>query len=198
VIPRLRWGRNDPNSAEPNEVQPTLLRGAAALVAAALVVVSFLVLEPVSDAIVGAAGCVLLVALALVDLETWKVPNRIIVPALGVALVVRTALDPRVEWIVAALAAGGILLLLALIHPKGLGMGDVKLAAFLGAWLGWEALIALALASFAAFLPALVIIVMRGRAARKVPIQFAPFLAIGGIVALFAGHEIFDWYSGLG
>ena len=179
-------------------VRPTPLRVAAVLVAAILVALCFVVLEPVSDAIVGALGCLVLVAVSVTDLETRRVPNRIVLPSLAVALVVRTTLDPSVEWILGVLITGGLLFVLAVIHPAGMGMGDVKLGGFLGAWLGWNGLLALVLGSFAAFLPAVAIIVVRGKAGRKVALPFAPFLALGGVVALLAGPDIVDWYRSLG
>jgi leader peptidase (prepilin peptidase)/N-methyltransferase len=167
-------------------------------VATALVAASLLVLEPASNAIVGALGCVLLVAVSVIDLEERRVPNRIVLPGLAAALVCRTALDPSPRWAVGALITGGVLFVLAAIHPAGLGMGDVKLGAFLGAWLGWNGMLALVVGSLAAFIPALAIVAARGRAARKVAIPFAPFLAVGGVVAVLAGHDIVDWYRSLG
>jgi leader peptidase (prepilin peptidase)/N-methyltransferase len=179
-------------------VRLTPLRAAGALAAAALAAVSLVVLEPASSGIIGALGCVLLAAVSVIDLEQRRVPNRIVLPGLAAALVARTAVDPSPRWALGALIAGGALFVLAAIHPAGLGMGDVKLAAFLGAWLGWNGVLALVLGSFAGFLPALAIILARGRAARKIAIPFAPFLAIGGVVALLAGHDIVDWYRSLG
>jgi leader peptidase (prepilin peptidase) / N-methyltransferase len=176
----------------------TVLRWAGVATALVLAAVCLIVLDPVSDGIVGAAGCAVLVALSVRDLESRIVPNRIVVPALVAALVARSALDPSPRWILGVLAAGGILFVLALVHPAGLGMGDVKLGAFLGAWLGWNGLLALTLGVFAAFLPALGLIVLKGRAARKIGLPFAPFLAIGGVVALLAGHDIVDWWRSTG
>ena len=174
------------------------LRRTAVVVAGGLVVACLVILHPIADALVGAAGCVVLVAVTVTDLERRIVPNRIIVPALAAALVARTALDPSVRWVLAAAAVGGILLLVAVIYPAGMGMGDVKLTAFLGAWLGWQSLTALLLGLFASFVPAAAILALRGRAARKIGLPFAPFLALGGIVALFAGPAIVDWYRSLG
>ncbi len=172
------------------------LRIAAAAAAAGLVVACLVILHPVADALVGAAGCVVLVVVTVTDLERRIVPNRIIVPALVAALVARTALDPSARWALAALAAGGILLLVAVVYPAGMGMGDVKLTAFLGAWLGWQALTALLLGLLASFPAALAILVLRGRSGRKVGLPFAPFLALGGVIALLAGPAIVDWYRG--
>jgi leader peptidase (prepilin peptidase)/N-methyltransferase len=165
---------------------------------AALAAACFAVLEPFSDAVVGVLGVLVLVAVSVTDLETRRVPNRIVLPALAAALVARTALDPSVRWAVGALAVGALLFVLAVAHPAGLGMGDVKLGGFLGAWLGYYGVLALVLGSFAAFLPAAAILVTRGRAGAKVGIPFAPFLALGGVLALLAGPEIYDWYRSLG
>ncbi len=176
----------------------TPLRMAGVVVALALAGACAVVLDPPSSAVVGALGCAVLVAVSVVDLESRRVPNRIIVPALVVALVVRTALDPSPRWIGGAAVAGGGLLVLAIIHPAGLGMGDVKLGAFLGAWLAWHAVLAIVLGTFAAFIPALGILAVRGRAARKVGLPFAPFLALGGVIALLAGHDVMHWYGSLG
>ena len=76
-------------------------------------------------------------------------------------------------------------------------MGDVKLAAFLGAWLGTSVVVALFAGSLLALVPAFVIVVRHGRAGRKVGIPFAPFLAAGGVVALFCGEAILDWWLGV-
>jgi leader peptidase (prepilin peptidase)/N-methyltransferase len=179
-------------------VSVTPLRAAGTLVAAGLAAASLALLAPVSNAIVGALGCVLLVVLSVIDLEERRVPNRLILPGLVAALVARTALEPSPRWVIGAALTGGVLFVLAALHPAGLGMGDVKLGAFLGAWLAWNGVLALVIGSFAAFVPALAIIVARGRAARKVAIPFAPFLAIGGVVAVLAGHDIVDWYRSLG
>ena len=119
------------------------LRVVAVLVWIALAACCLAVFGFTLEALVNALGCAVVVAVTVTDLERRIVPNRIVVPALAVALVVQTARDPSVEWIVAAIAAGGFFLLLALVYPAGLGMGDVKLAAFMGAWLGWDVAVAL-------------------------------------------------------
>ena len=170
------------------------LRKTAALGAGGLVVACFVILHPISDALIGAGGCLALVAVTVTDIERRIVPNRIVIPSLVVALVARTALDPSLRWGLATLAVGGALLLLALIYPAGMGMGDVKLAAFLGTWLGWQSLTALVLGVFISSVPAVAILVLHGRAGRKMGLPFAPFLALGGIIALFAGPDIANWY----
>jgi len=128
------------------------------------------------EALVNVLGCAVVVAVTVTDLERRIVPNRIVVPALVVALVVQTARDPSVEWILSALGAGGFFLVLALVNPAGLGMGDVKLAAFLGAWLGAPVIVALFAGSLLAVIPAIFILVTQGRSARKVGIPFTPLV----------------------
>jgi leader peptidase (prepilin peptidase)/N-methyltransferase len=75
-----------------------------------------------------------------------------------------------------------------------MGMGDVKLALLLGAMLGRVVSVGLMLGMIAALIPGLVLFARHGSAARKMGIPFAPFLAIGAIVALFVGHSLLDAY----
>jgi leader peptidase (prepilin peptidase)/N-methyltransferase len=79
-----------------------------------------------------------------------------------------------------------------------MGMGDVKLALLLGAMLGTSVVVALMAGMLAALVPAVVLFARHGSAARKMAIPFAPFLALGALVALFAGDAILRWYGGLG
>ena len=179
--------------AEPRLV-PSRLRLTALVGLIALAVACFAVFGFSTEAIVDALACGVLVAVTVTDLERRIVPNRIIVPALVAVLVAQTVLDPSAEWIAASLAAGGFYLIAALIYPAGIGMGDVKLAAFLGAWLGTSVIVALFAASLLALVPAVVILALHGKKGRKVGIPFAPFLAAGGVVALFFGDSILDWW----
>lgn len=162
----------------------------------ALAAACFAVFGLTAEAVVDTLACAVLVAVTVTDLERRIVPNRIIVPALVVALVVQTVRDPSPEWILAALGAGAFFLIAALIYPAGLGMGDVKLAAFLGAWLGTPVIVALFAGSLLALIPAIVILATQGSKGRKVGIPFAPFLAGGGVVALFWGQALIDWWLG--
>jgi leader peptidase (prepilin peptidase)/N-methyltransferase len=172
------------------------LRPAAGLTLGVLVVACFAVFGFTAEAVVNALGCAVLVAVTVTDLELRIVPNRIIVPALVVALIVQTALDPSFEWIVASLAAGAFFLIAALVYPAGLGMGDVKLAAFLGAWLGVPVIVALFAGSLLTLIPAVVIFATQGARGRKTGIPFAPFLAAGAVIALFSGDAILDAWLG--
>lgn len=142
--------------------------------------------------------CWVLVVVTRTDLEHRLIPDKIVLPSAVVLLGLRTIEDPSVEWVLSALGAGLALFLVVLVHPRGLGMGDVKLSAFLGAGLGVSVLVAFFVGFFVAFLPALALLVRHGRDVRKLAIPLGPFLALGGIVALFWGDAILDWYKSLG
>jgi leader peptidase (prepilin peptidase) / N-methyltransferase len=145
-----------------------------------------------ADAAVASFFCAALVAVSATDLEHRIVPNRVVVPAAVVVLLAQTALHPSVEWLAAALGASGFLFVVALAYPKGLGMGDVKLALLLGAMLGRTVPVALMLGMLAALVPSIVLVAKYGARARKMGIPLAPFLALGGVVALFFGQGLLD------
>ncbi|HZP73495.1 MAG TPA: prepilin peptidase, partial [Gaiellaceae bacterium] len=136
--------------------------------------------------------CVL-VAISATDLERRIIPNRIVVPGAVVLLAANTALHPSVEWAAAGVGAGLFFLIAALVKPGGMGMGDVKLAFLMGVALGRVVPVALLLGMIAAIVPSIVLFARHGRAARKMKIPFGPFLALGGVIGLFAGHGILHW-----
>jgi prepilin signal peptidase PulO-like enzyme (type II secretory pathway) len=148
------------------------------------------------EALIAAVFCWILVIVTRTDFEHRLIPDRIVLPGTVAILVARTLDDPSVEWVLAAIGAGLGLFLVVFAYPKGMGMGDVKLAAFMGAGLGISVIVALFIGFLAAFVPALVLLVRHGRAARKQAIPLGPFLALGAVVALFAGAAIIDWYTG--
>jgi leader peptidase (prepilin peptidase)/N-methyltransferase len=148
-------------------------------------------------AVMAAAFCVVLVAISAIDIEHRIVPNRIVVPAAAAALVAQLVRAPSVEWPLAALGGALFLLAAALAYPRGMGMGDVKFALLLGAFLGRNITVGLMAGLLAALVPAVFLLATRGAAARKTAIPFAPFLAFGAAVALFAGHDLLEWYLGL-
>jgi leader peptidase (prepilin peptidase)/N-methyltransferase len=151
-----------------------------------------LTLEAAAAAVFVAA----LVVISATDIERRIVPNRVVLPAAVGVLVLRLAADPSPEWPLAGLGAATLLLLLALAYPGGMGMGDVKLALLLGVAVGWVVPVALFIGVIAALVPSVVLFVRHGRSARKMAIPFAPFLALGGLVALFAGSQIAHAYLG--
>jgi leader peptidase (prepilin peptidase) / N-methyltransferase len=147
--------------------------------------------------VVAALFCAVLVAISAIDLTHRIIPNRIVLPAFVVVLVAQTLLEPSPEWALAALGASGFLFLAVLVYPTGMGMGDVKLALLMGAMLGRTVPAALMLGMLAALVPAVFLLARHGSKARKMGIPFGPFLALGSVIALFAGDQIVDWYLNL-
>jgi leader peptidase (prepilin peptidase) / N-methyltransferase len=147
----------------------------------------------------GLALVSMLVLVAAIDLEHRIVPNRVLAAAAAAGLVLWLITDPgRVpENVIAGGAAGATLLIPALAHPKGMGMGDVKLAAVLGLFLGRSVAPALLVGFALGSLAGLAIIAARGASARRRTIPFAPYLAFGAVVGQLYGAEILDWYLGL-
>ncbi len=150
-----------------------------------------------AEAALAAAFCCVLVVLSVIDVNHRIVPNRIVLPAAAVILVAHTAIEPTPSWLIWSLVASGALFLFVLAYPKGLGMGDVKLALLLGAMLGASVTVALMIGLFAALVPAAVLVGRHGTSARKMGVPLVPFLALGSVVALFLGDAILDAYLGL-
>lgn len=170
---------------------------AVELVTALLIAGSFLAFGWSGKSFVAAFFCATLVTVSATDLSHRIVPNVVVLPAAVVVLVAMTALDPSVEWLLGALGASLFLFLAALAYPAGMGMGDVKLALLLGAMTGRHVPVALMAGMILALVPSVVLFARHGRAARKMGIPFAPFLALGGLVALFAGEAVLDAYLNL-
>ncbi|MFN2628589.1 MAG: A24 family peptidase, partial [Gaiellaceae bacterium] len=145
-------------------------------------------------ALVAAFFCASLVAVTATDLEYRIIPNRIVLPAAAIVLASMTALTLSPEWAIAAFGAFCFLFVFALVYPAGMGMGDVKLALLMGAALGRTAPVALMVGMVAALLPAIAMFARHGSKARKMGIPFGPFLALGSVVALFAGEPLLAVY----
>jgi prepilin signal peptidase PulO-like enzyme (type II secretory pathway) len=167
------------------------------VVTAALVVGCAAVFGPTPFAVVAAGFCCVLVVLSVIDARHRIVPNRIVLPAAAIALVARTAVDPSPAWALWALVAAGALFLVVLAHPKGLGMGDVKLALLLGAVLGASVCVALMVGLLAALAPVAVLVARHGAGARKLSVPLVPFLSLGAMVGLYAGDWILSSYLAL-
>lgn len=127
---------------------------------------------------------------SFIDVKQRIVPNRIVLPAAAIVLAARTLVHPSFVWLAAGAGAAALLLAAAIARPGGMGMGDVKLALLLGVAVGWAVPLALLAALLAAVVPALVLLVRHGGAGRTMGIPFAPFLALGGVVALLAGAPL--------
>jgi leader peptidase (prepilin peptidase)/N-methyltransferase len=152
---------------------------------------------PDEDALLGLALVLLLVPVTLIDLDHRIIPNRLMLigAVLAPAIVLLTEPDAIAEHLIAAAAAGGFFLLAALAYPRGMGMGDVKLAAVLGLFLGRSVAPAVFLALLFGTLVGAAIIARKGaREGRKTAVPFGPFLAFGAVVGLLAGDAMVDWY----
>jgi leader peptidase (prepilin peptidase)/N-methyltransferase len=146
--------------------------------------------------VLGLVFVAVLAAVTLTDLERGLIPNAILLAGAVAGLAIVAATDPSSlpERGVSAVVAGGVLLLAALAYPGGMGMGDVKLAAVMGLYLGSAVAAALLVGIFAGALVGLGVMLARGREARKHPIPFGPFLSLGGVVGLLAGDQMVEWY----
>ena len=144
----------------------------------------------------GLIFCALLVVITLTDLDRRVIPNAVLLAGAVAAVVVVGVSDPAslASRAIAAAAAGGFLFLVALAYPRGMGMGDVKLAAVMGLYLGRAVAPALLIGFAVGAVVGLVMIARRGASARKQAVPFGPFLALGGVVALWWGDAIVSWY----
>jgi leader peptidase (prepilin peptidase) / N-methyltransferase len=149
-----------------------------------------------AELIPGLALVVTLVIVAAIDVEHRIVPNRVLAPSAVAAVVLWAIADPGhlPQSLIAAVGAGGFLLVAAVAYPSGMGMGDVKLGAVMGLYLGSAVVPALFVGFFAGAIVGVAIVAIRGAAARKQALPFAPFLALGGFVGQLFGHELVHWY----
>jgi leader peptidase (prepilin peptidase) / N-methyltransferase len=138
----------------------------------------------------------MLAAITLTDIEGQIIPNSVLLVGAATGLVMVAATDPSSlpERLIAALAAGGLLLAVGLAYPRGMGMGDVKLAAVMGLYLGTAVAPALMVGVLSGAVVGLGLMIARGSGARKLKVPFGPFLALGGVVALLAGDQMIDAY----
>lgn len=137
-------------------------------------------------------------ALALIDAQTQRLPDRLVLPSYPVlAALLAIAAGLRADWwsfaraLIGGTALFGLFLLVALAYPAGLGFGDVKFAGLVGgvlAYLSWSALIR---GVFAGFLFAAIVgvgLLATGRASRSTPMAFGPFMVVGALLAVIASE----------
>jgi len=139
----------------------------------------------------------IVVPAAAIDLEHRIIPNKITAAGAVLALALGAALDPsgEVTRLIAGAAAGGFLLIAALAYPGGMGMGDVKLAGLLGLLLGSAVAPALLIALVAGVLIGLVVLSRQPAGERRgAGVPFGPFMALGGLAAVYGGHAILAAY----
>lgn len=146
------------------------------------------------------------IALALIDIDTYRLPNTIVATTtlallalLGAAAISRTDYQPLIRALIGGLALAAIYLTLRVLWKGGMGLGDVKLAIPLGAamaWLSWGAYVT---GAFAAFLYGgifgILILAMR-KGGMKSAIPFGPWMILGAWTGIFFGDTIAHWYLG--
>lgn len=147
------------------------------------------------------------IALTLIDLDTRRLPNSIVLPSYLVAALLFTAACLfGADWASLARAAiGGVVLysfyfLLRLVRPDGMGGGDVKLAGVIGIYLGWLGWGPLVIGAFAAFVLGGVFgiaLLLARRAGRKTAIPFGPWMIAGAWIGIFFGEAVAEWYLSL-
>lgn len=191
---RFPW---TPGDADRGGAVPTSVTAAGTAVLFVLVAVRFgLVWElPAFLAVSGVA-----VLLALIDLRHRLLPDRVVLPAIAagaVLLAVAAAVEGQGASIVRALVAAVVLfvvfLVLALIAPSSLGMGDVKLAALLGlhlGWLGWNVVVLGAAAGFVAQAVLALVLLASRRIGLKGELPFGPAMLLGAAVAIGWGAAV--------
>jgi leader peptidase (prepilin peptidase)/N-methyltransferase len=172
---------------------------AVELATGVLVVACFLRFGFSGRAVVASLFASTLVVLSAIDAERRILPDLIVLPATVVILVAQIALFPdrALEWTLASFGAALFLFLALVAYPRGMGMGDVKLALLLGAGLGKAVAVGLMIGMVAALAASTVLFARHGLRARKMFIPFGPFLAFGALVALFWGESLLDAYLGL-
>ncbi len=146
--------------------------------------------------VLGLVFVAMLAAITLTDLERQIIPNSILLvgTVAGLALVAVTDPSSLPERLIAAAGAGGLLLIIGLAYPRGMGMGDVKLAAVMGLYLGSAVAPALFVGVLSGTIVGVALMAARGSGARRLKVPFGPFLALGGVVALLAGDQMIDAY----
>lgn len=151
---------------------------------------------PTLDAVAAAALLAGLVAITVVDLEHQIIPDVLSLPGIlaGVLANLATGRLPWLESIMGVLVGGGVFLAIILVSGGGMGGGDMKLGAMLGAFLGWKVVLLSMLVAVVAGGLLAVALIGTGVRGRKDPIPFGPFLALGGAVGLFWGERVLQWY----
>jgi len=152
--------------------------------------------DDTGELVLGLVLCAILVAITLTDLELRIIPNAFVLAGAiaGVAIVLGFDLGELDQRAIAVAAAGGAFLLIAFIYPRGMGMGDAKLVAMMAIYLGRSIAPAVLVGLLVGSVVGAAMIARKGAEARKQAIPFGPFLALGGVVGLWFGDEIVDWY----
>lgn len=174
---------------------------AVEVITAVALVLAYLAFGPTTDFVVASVLLTALIAITAIDLQHLLIPDVITLPGILLGLVANVATG-RISWresVVGIVLGAALFLTIILVSRGGMGGGDLKLGAMLGAFLGWKALL------FGLFVAVIlggvlgIVLLVSGLRGRKDAVPFGPFLAIGGAVALFWGERVFDWWvSGFG
>jgi leader peptidase (prepilin peptidase) / N-methyltransferase len=151
-----------------------------------------------AEAVIGLVFVAMLAIVTLTDLEQRIIPNKVLIAGAVLCLAIAAPTDPAglPERAIAAVGAGGLFFLVALAYPAGMGLGDVKLAATMGLFLGTAVAPAILVGLLSGSVVGLALIARHGAGARKMAIPFGPFLAFGGVVGLLVGNQLIDLYLG--
>ena len=151
-----------------------------------------------------AVFCSALVVITFIDLDFQIIPDTITLPGIVIGFVAGSLLMPDpfmrnsrlgfLSSLIGFLAGGGLYYAIAVLSKGGMGGGDIKMMAMVGALTGWKSVILTTfLGSFTGAIVGVFLMVFKGKG-RKTKIPFGPFLALGAVVTLFFGEEIFRWY----
>jgi leader peptidase (prepilin peptidase)/N-methyltransferase len=154
--------------------------------------------DDAAEAAIGLVFVAMLAVVTLTDLEQRIIPNKVLIAAALICIAIVAPTDPGSlpERAIPAAAAGGVFFLVALAYPAGMGLGDVKLAATMGLFLGRAVAPAILAGLLLGSLVGAVLLARHGSQARKMAIPFGPFLALGGVIGLLAGDQLIDLYLG--
>jgi leader peptidase (prepilin peptidase)/N-methyltransferase len=175
------------------------VRAAAVAAGVALEVAILLIHRTTVQRVLDMVLVAVLVPITVIDIESRRIPNVITGPAALAAIVIGLVLHPSgVGWqLLGGLIGGGFLLIFALVYPAGLGMGDVKLTGMMGLYLSKSIVVGLFAGLLASAVFSVGVIVARGRErGLKTKIPLGPFLALGGVIAIFVGPTIIaHWHT---
>lgn len=170
----------------------------AEFVLACLFVATYLIVgdDEIGELLLGLVLCFVLVTITLTDLDLRIIPNKIVLAGSIVAVALAAATVPETldTRAIAAAIAGGIMFLVALAYPRGMGMGDAKLVGMMGLFIGRAIAPATLIGFTLGAIVGIAMIARQGAEARKSAIPFGPFLAVGGIVGLWFGDDMVQWY----
>lgn len=154
--------------------------------------------DSVAEVAIDLVFVAMLAIVTLTDLERRIIPNKVLLAGAVVCIAIAAPTDPGglPERAIAAAGAGGVLFLVALAYPAGMGLGDVKLVAVMGLFLGRAVAPAFLAALLLGSVVGLAMFARYGARARKMAIPFGPFLALGGVIGMLVGDQLLDLYLG--